>query len=180
VASARAPVDVRVTTLEDATLGPASFDLGVAAQSWHWVDPHRGADRMATALRPGGVLALLWNWPGPSDDAALPGIEAAYRRHAPELVGANILTSVQVLAPEHFAPLLAGGRFVELEPVETEWVQRYTGREYAELTQTHSPHRMLTAAARAALVADIEAAIDAVGGVTDYPYVTTVRRFRRT
>jgi SAM-dependent methyltransferase len=173
-------VEVRTTTLEAAALPPAAFDLAVAAQSWHWVDPDVGADRLAAALRPGGGLALLWNWPGPTDDPALPGIRAAYERWAPELADANIRTAAQVLEPGHFAPLLAGGRFEELEPFECSWVQRYTGTEYAELTQTHSPHRMLTPAARAGLAADLVRAIDAVGGTTDYPYLTTVRRFRRS
>jgi SAM-dependent methyltransferase len=172
-------VDVQVTTLEAAALPEAAFDVTLAAQSWHWVDPEVGAGKVAHALRPGGVLALMWNWPGPSDDAALPGIEAAYRRWAPELVGKNILTSVQVLEPEHFAPLLTHDRFVELAPHETSWVQHYTSTRYADLTRTHSPHRMLAPEQRDALAAALVDAIDAVGGMTAYAYVTTVRRFRR-
>ncbi|MFL6138659.1 MAG: class I SAM-dependent methyltransferase [Frankiaceae bacterium] len=38
-----------------------SYDALVSAQAWHWTDPATRYDRAARALRPGGVIALLWN-----------------------------------------------------------------------------------------------------------------------
>ena len=37
-----------------------SVDLIAAFNSWHWVDPVRGAERLEEVLRPGGVIALVW------------------------------------------------------------------------------------------------------------------------
>jgi hypothetical protein len=47
-------VDVRVAAFEDASLPNGSFDLAVAATSFHWIDQHSGLRAVANLLRPGG------------------------------------------------------------------------------------------------------------------------------
>lgn len=60
--AARYPVATVLNSgFEDAALEPASFDLGVAATSFHWIDPRRGLSRVAALLRPGGWWAMWWN-----------------------------------------------------------------------------------------------------------------------
>jgi SAM-dependent methyltransferase len=46
--------------LEEAPLAPASFDLAVAASSFHWVDTERGLAAVLRALRSGGWWAMWW------------------------------------------------------------------------------------------------------------------------
>jgi len=53
-------IEVVVTALEDAELRAASFDLAVAASSFHWVEEERGLAKLFEALRPGGWIALWW------------------------------------------------------------------------------------------------------------------------
>jgi SAM-dependent methyltransferase len=53
-------VEVRVTSLEDAQLEPASFDLAAAASSFHWVDEDEGLDKLFAALRSNSWIALWW------------------------------------------------------------------------------------------------------------------------
>jgi len=53
-------VDVHETTVEDADLDPASFDLAAAASSFHWVEEDLALSRILDALRPGGWVALWW------------------------------------------------------------------------------------------------------------------------
>lgn len=54
--------DLRVieSTLEEAELDDDTFDLVVAATSFHWVDQETGLGQVARALRPGGAVAVWW------------------------------------------------------------------------------------------------------------------------
>lgn len=53
-------VEVLETALENARLPSDSFDLAVAASSFHWVDEERGLTNLLAALRRGGSCALWW------------------------------------------------------------------------------------------------------------------------
>ena len=46
---------------EATTLAPASIDLVVADQAYHWFDPVRFGAELRRILKPGGALALFWN-----------------------------------------------------------------------------------------------------------------------
>jgi SAM-dependent methyltransferase len=67
--------DIRIAVVEEADLPDATFDLAVAASSFHWVDEDLGLWKIAAALRPGGWIALWWTLFG-SDDEADAFIEA--------------------------------------------------------------------------------------------------------
>lgn len=55
-----APVQVLSSSFESAELPSASFDLVVAASSFHWLPPRRALRKVARVLRPGGWWAA-WN-----------------------------------------------------------------------------------------------------------------------
>ncbi len=71
-------------TAESTTLAPASVDLLVAGQAFHWFDPQRARIEALRVLRPGGWAALLWNERPPETTPFLADYEALLRRHAPE------------------------------------------------------------------------------------------------
>ena len=52
---------VIVAPFEEAVLENSSFDLGLSATSFHWIDEHSGLNKAASLLRPGGWWAMLWN-----------------------------------------------------------------------------------------------------------------------
>jgi SAM-dependent methyltransferase len=52
-------VDVERSTFEEWDDRGRRFDVLVAAQSWHWVDPSTGWQRAHDVLSPGGWMALL-------------------------------------------------------------------------------------------------------------------------
>lgn len=52
---------VVVEPFEDALLPEASFDLGVSATAFHWVNEVPGLTKVAKLLRPGGWWAVVWN-----------------------------------------------------------------------------------------------------------------------
>ena len=57
----RVPVQHVVATAEHIPLRSRSVDLVVCGQSFHWFDHDRALPEIARVLRPGGVLALVWN-----------------------------------------------------------------------------------------------------------------------
>jgi SAM-dependent methyltransferase len=52
---------VSVSPFEDVILQEASFDLGVSATAFHWLDEGEALTKVATLLRPGGWWAMFWN-----------------------------------------------------------------------------------------------------------------------
>jgi SAM-dependent methyltransferase len=67
--AAASALSVVETTLEDADLPRADFDLGLAATSFHWVNELQGLNKVAGLLRAGGWWAALWNIFGDDDRA---------------------------------------------------------------------------------------------------------------
>jgi SAM-dependent methyltransferase len=53
-------------------LDDASVDAVFAAQAFHWFDHDRAIPEIARVLRPGGVLALVWNGPDENRPNPLP------------------------------------------------------------------------------------------------------------
>ena len=57
---------VVVAPFEEAALPEASFDLGVSATAFHWLDEDFALTKVSKLLRPGGWWAMLWNLFGDS------------------------------------------------------------------------------------------------------------------
>lgn len=62
-------LEVIVAPFEQASLPDASFDLGISATSFHWLDEEFALSKVAKLLRPGGWWAMFWNVFG---DSSLP------------------------------------------------------------------------------------------------------------
>lgn len=52
---------VQVEPFEDARLPESTFDLGVSATAFHWLDEDSALRKVARLLRPGGWWAMVWN-----------------------------------------------------------------------------------------------------------------------
>ena len=50
-------------TAEAIPLGDASVDAATIGDAWHWFDRARAGDELARVVRPGGVVAILWQYP---------------------------------------------------------------------------------------------------------------------
>jgi len=70
-------------------LPPASFDLAVAAQAFHWFDGPRVAAELRRILRPGSVVALLWNDRQVDSTPFLRGYEDLLRRRSTDYAAVN-------------------------------------------------------------------------------------------
>ncbi len=172
--------EVEVSHFETWTDAGRRFDLVTSGQAWHWIDPTTGLVKAATALRPGGRIALFWNLsrlPEPLSAA----LDAVYARFAPELAGrSTALGHYSDRGGGTVASLRGSGDFAALEERSFAWSRSYTTAEWLAQLPTHSDHRTMPEAERAALLDAVGAAIDAQGGAFEMTYdvvlVTAVRR----
>ncbi len=72
--------DVRAGAAEEIPLEDASVDAVFAGQAFHWFATDTAVGEIARVLRPGGVLALLWNTPN-----GTPSVPADYNARLEEL-----------------------------------------------------------------------------------------------
>lgn len=157
-------IDVVVSSFEAWDPPAERFDLVISGQAWHWVDPAIGPAKAAAVLRPGARLAAFWNSyaHAPEDRAAF---DEAYRRHAPDLVAGSVITGTFSWNDEvYVAPLQASGRFEAIEQRRYPWSRAYRRDEWLDQLPTHSDHRTMNPETLKALLTDLGAAMDALGG----------------
>ncbi|MBK9128989.1 MAG: class I SAM-dependent methyltransferase [Phycisphaerales bacterium] len=71
---------------EATTLGDRSVDAIVCGQAFHWFEPVATRREFARILKPGGLVALIWNNRATGGDAFHTGYEALLRQYCPEYV----------------------------------------------------------------------------------------------
>ncbi|HOA86090.1 MAG: methyltransferase domain-containing protein [Microbacteriaceae bacterium] len=150
-------------TAERLPLDDASVDAIVLGQAWHWVDPEAGALETARALRPGGVLGLVWN----IRDAQVPWVARMtaimHRSNAEALLDAG---GPRVLAP-----------FGALETASFSWSRPMTADALIEMARSRSYLITASAGERARIEAELRALFGTLpalrdGGAIELPYRT--------
>ncbi|MET0188781.1 MAG: class I SAM-dependent methyltransferase [Pseudonocardia sediminis] len=167
-------VEARSGGAEAIPLPDASVDAVLAGQSLHWFDLDRATPEMARVLRPGGVLAGLWNAADTSVDWLLGVREATGQgRTAPsDPRGAG--TGIE-MPGEPF--------FTAAERTDVRWTRRRTTDGYLAEIATHSWALTSEPAERDAAFARARAYLaerpETASGVFDVPLVTLVWRTLR-
>jgi SAM-dependent methyltransferase len=163
-------VAAEVSTFEAWDPAGRVFDAVVAGQAWHWVDPVVGAAKAARVLRPGGLLAVFWNAFGLPPELA-DAFNAVYERVLP---GSPISLTARDAYPTLTAIAADGMRdgFTPPEEWHFAWEHAYTRDAWLEQVPTFGGHVTLAPDQRAALLAGIGAAVDAVGGRFVMRYTT--------
>ena len=156
-----------------------SFDLLTCGQAWHWIHPETGLQRAAGALREGGRIALFWNFASPPPELGSE-LEAAYNRHAPEIVRHSVVlgnTEGRLLTAT--AALGEIERFGVPETHSWRWSRKLSNAEWVEQVFTHSDHKGLEPARRDALARDVRRILDADGDEVEITYETELLSARR-
>ena len=165
-------VPVVVTAFETWDADGQRFDLLVSGQAWHWIDPITGTRKAATLLRPGGLMALFWNF-AQLEPAARRVVNAAYDAVAPELTQTSVLRgNGPDTVPGHIEILMRSGAFGRIERRRYRWEQEYRRDEWLGLIRTHSDHSTLPPDQLSRLLAAVGAAFDVVGGMATAHYTT--------
>lgn len=162
LANCRAWPEVSVVNarFEDWPAPEATFDLVIAAQSFHWIDPAVAYAKAGRCLRATGALALFWNWPVHWDRKLRDVLDRAYQRHGlGERAMARKPRMIQVEGC-----IEATGLFGPVRIERYPWTDRRSAEEYVKLLRTHSDHASLPADVLRSLCAEIRAAVEEAGG----------------
>lgn len=170
--------EVEIGKFEEWEPAGRTFDVVIAGQAWHWVDPVIGASKAAEVLRPGGRIAPFWNVMSFPPDFG-EGFSAVYRRVLPEFPffqnGApGGITSYALLLDKATDGFRKTGTFSEPELWQFDWERPYTRDEWLEQVPTFGGHSGIPAEKLAELLAGIGAVIDAAGGSFTMGYAAVV------
>ncbi|MDX3232552.1 class I SAM-dependent methyltransferase [Streptomyces sp. ME19-01-6] len=136
--------------LPDLQAPAGTFAAVVSANAWQWLDPSVSYTKAADLLRPGGHLALIWNFPIVADTRLQHELNKRAFGDYPDAVRdpATHLPGLQAHAAEGRAELAASDRF------ETPWWQFTTDTlslspdAYYDLLLSYANAAVLDAAAR--------------------------------
>jgi SAM-dependent methyltransferase len=174
----RRGVEVELARFEEWDPAGRTFDVVIAGQAWHWVDPIIGASKAANVLRPGGRIALFWNAMSfPSDFAE--ASSAVYRHVTPEF---PFFQSGAPGGAASYAPLFdkavhgiqQTGAFDGPAQWQYDWQRSYTSDEWLEQVPTFGGHTQVPPEKLADLLTGIGDAIDARGGSVTIGYTAVV------
>jgi SAM-dependent methyltransferase len=164
-------VTVEESTFEAWPLA-GSFDLVIAAQSFHWVDPRVRYARSVAALAPGGALAVIRNEKSPLEPSLRAELGAAYRRWHPRSGERPLEDPIGEARRELVGEIDASGLFGPVDVLLYPWIERYPTARYLELLDTYSDHALLAPEVRVPLYQAISDILDRAGGALDIPYVS--------
>jgi len=173
-------LDVEVATFEAWDPKDRAFELLVAGQSWHWVDPERGARKAADLVARGGTVAHAWNVGGIDDE-----LGAALGEVYAELAHGEAHPLVPHRRADRSAPhgsetaFTATGCFEGPEHGDYPWEHVYTTAEWLAQLETHSDHALMAPGERARLLEGVAGVLDARGGAFTMYYTCEVTRFVR-
>lgn len=162
-------VTVVVSTFEDWDGAAGSLDLVYAAQAWHWVDHVTAYRKALRVLRPGGVLAVMWNIP----KARYEAFEDVYGEHAPELLTERD-ERVEKRDSVTWSDDMADAGFAEVQRFTHEWSETRTPAEVRSLYSTYSDVMMLPEPRRSRFLDGLAAHVEDAGGTVDMDYTTNV------
>lgn len=162
-------VDVVVASFEEWAGVPESADLMYAAQSWHWVNRDTGYDKALSVLRPGGVLALLWNIPLDRYNRH----HGAYQRFAPRLLDDRD-ERIRRRDSHDWCEDMDHSGFVGTHQLTHRWSVELSSADYRALYSTYSDHMSLPEPARTGLLDALASQVESWGGVATVAYRTEV------
>jgi SAM-dependent methyltransferase len=149
-------------------LSDGSADVVTVAQAFHWFDHGPALREIARVLRPGGVLALVWNT---RDER-----EAWVAQLSEEALGTDSIEREAVAAP-----VGETGLFGEVERASFGFTQHLDRERLVELVLSRSYCAVLTPEQRRPVLDTVERLFEehAVDGLVELPYVTECFRASR-
>jgi SAM-dependent methyltransferase len=169
-------VEFEVTSFEDWRPGERTFDLAIAATSFHWLQPTLRFSRTASVLRPDGALAVFSNQHVDREEGFRAEVQECYRVFAPSIC---LKPGSAASPPTDENEARASGMECGVERAYP-WTATYSAGEYLSLLGTYSGHIALADDQRSRLFAAIAELIDRrFGGRIVQQYECILRLYRR-
>ncbi|WP_026922599.1 class I SAM-dependent methyltransferase [Glycomyces arizonensis] len=173
-------LEVEVAKFEEWEAKGRTFDAVVAAQTWHWVDPVAGAAKAAEVLRPGGLLATVWNVAQPPLDMSKAFAEASIQVLPPQMaemfkksgVEKSALEGYQVMFDNAVRGIREAGGYTEPVEWRTAWEHEYTRDEWLDQLPTGGIYTRLPKPKLDQLLEATGRVIDEAGGAFTVQYTT--------
>jgi SAM-dependent methyltransferase len=176
-------VTAEATDFETAALDADAYDLVFAATSWHWLTPGGRWESVARTLRPGGTLAVFWNWPHWRKSDLREELDAVYERSGANLDELGPMLKLEIdpaaLAREWTRDAPDLDAFVEMKTAVYQWSIDYSAEEYVQLLGTYADHIALDPEVRQRVFTEITEVIDAHGGTLKLPHSTMLLLAKR-
>jgi len=141
-------VPVAVGTAESIPAPSRSMDVVVCAESFHWFDHPQALSEIARVLRPGGVLALVWNF----RDESIPWVRKLGR-----------IISAELDPPDLVDPLRTSEIFGFVESREFSFWQNLGRPELLDLVRSRSYVASMAESERASVLDRVGALYDDYG-----------------
>lgn len=164
-------VEIRNIAFEDWAPEPEAFDIVLAATAFHWIPGLVAWPRCAKALKPGGHLALLWNFPDLPNTPMYRELRAVYHELMPKR---EELRSPEERVERQKKKIVSSGRFGPVTIRCYPWQREYTTDDYIAQLRTQSDHAILAPECRSRLFRAIRAVIDRHGGRILRPVVAVL------
>jgi SAM-dependent methyltransferase len=152
-----------------------TFDLLTAGHAWHWVDPVSGLAKAASVTKPGGTVALFWNYH--AVDAPL--LEAFERVYAASAPGLEVLGRDPSGSPD-LDPFSGSDHFTPGERLTYRWARELSADDWVAMLATFGDHRRIAQDRLRELQDELREAINANGGTVRSLCGTYVWLSRRT
>ena len=175
-------VRIVIQPFEGVQLPPASFDLGVAATSFHWVSERRGVRKVAQLLRPGGWWVVWGTRHGdssrrsPFNDA----LQSLYRTLGGRAYRRPSFARFRSELGKRLETLRSVGDFEHVSSELIRWKATLTAAHVTALWSTFSDVISLPARRRAWFLRELHRiAEEQFGGRVEIPMLTPLYAARR-
>jgi SAM-dependent methyltransferase len=169
-------VEIRITAFEDWPLEQSAFDLVIAASAFHWLSPRTAFRACARALKPGGGIALVWNFRTTPDDEFQRDLQRVYTR-----VGMKpwIARDPEQRIAKQRRAIENSGAFGPVQVRRHPWSGDYDADRYVGLLRTMSDHAIRPTETRRRLWRGIRRVFARNGGLMTRHHVAGLLFARR-
>ena len=159
-------INILNTSFEDWQPQPASFELFLCVQAFHWIDTDWGLNAISKNLKPGGSLAIIWHLDRSGESEFNKSSQPIYNRFNHLMTLKDNLKEKQ--SPNNwskvFELLRTNPNFESFKLHQFTWEQLYSKNEYLKLLQTYSNHSLLQGQDKIEFYNAISNVIDNFGG----------------